>query len=143
MAAPGYQIGALDFGYLNRESVEVAWQGIPWRQQPSTSHMLAAPWQVAWSTFAAEGASTGAPLLTVLFTDGAPDDMQALGDALAVQPAAFLVVALFGSGGQATATSYGYWTTLANANPRVRVISFAGEVSGAAAAASLGRITLA
>ena len=133
-------IAALDSGFMSSGSINDLWNSIPWGG--SSRHCLAPAWQGVWSVFAQEGMVGVAPLMAVLVTDGAPDDMQALGDTLQQLPTAYLLVALFGTGGELNARAYGFWTTLANYNPRVKVVCFAGETNASAVAATLTRVTL-
>ena len=111
-------IAALDSGFMSSNTINDLWSCIPWGG--ASRHSLAPAWQGLWSVFAQEGMVNVAPLLAVLVTDGAPDDMQALGDNLQQLPTVHLLVALFGTGGDANARAYQFWTTLANYNPRVK-----------------------
>jgi hypothetical protein len=73
-------LAALDSGFMCTSTICDMWEVIPWGVQQR--HRLSAAWHGVWSVFTQEGLSTVAPLLTVLVTDGAPDDMQAFGDSL-------------------------------------------------------------
>jgi len=73
-------LAALDSGFMCTSTIYDMWEVIPWGVQQR--HRLSAAWHGVWSVFTQEGLSTVAPLLTVLVTDGAPDDMQAFGDSL-------------------------------------------------------------
>jgi len=112
-------IAALDSGFMSTNTINDLWISIPWGA--ASHHFLAPAWQGVWSVFVQEGMVNVAPLLAVLVTDSAPDDMQALGDSLQQLPTAHLLVALFGTGGNTNARAYNFWTTLANYNPRVKV----------------------
>jgi hypothetical protein len=113
------QAGApADLGYLCRATGPSLWARLEW----CGGHVLAPAWSSLQAAFNRE-CGGGAILRTILVTDCAPADLQAVGD-LILCSNAYVLVALFGSD-QAISVAYTSWLSLAMASgSRINVVPF-------------------
>jgi len=127
----------LDLGYLSCAIAPSLWTSISWQG----AHALAPAWSSLFSTFSRE-CGFEALLHVCIITDAAPVDLQNLGDLLVQRDNAYILVALFGHGTE-IAAAYSSWMSIAAACPRVKVISFEGEVDPLAVGNTLSHHMLA
>jgi len=126
----------LDMGYLRTPGFAQTWAALVWAGGTFVAPAIAA----VHAAFAAE-APGGTTLALLLLTDGAPADLAALEAALARPAACRVLVGLLGYGEEHDLACDAY-VKLASRYPLLKLVTFLGEESPDAIAATLARLLL-